>query len=175
MEFAATRDLFVIMGVAGAGKSVIGAAFGRALGIRFLDGDDYHPPHNIEKMAAGIPLTDADRAAWLESLGAELRGAHERGEGLVVACSALKRAYRDVLRRRAGAFVRFIYLRGDRQTIAARLKTRRGHFMPASLLDSQLATLEEPAPDERAWTVDVDASPEEIVQELVARVTRERS
>jgi gluconokinase len=163
------------MGVAGAGKSVVGSAFADAIGVAFVDGDDYHPRRNVEKMAAGIPLTDEDRAEWLGILGARLRAAHDAGEGLVVACSALKRAYRDVLRDTAGTFVRFVHLRGDRALIADRLGQRRGHFMPASLLDSQLATLEEPASDEQAWTFDVRATPQDIVAALCVLVSEQRS
>lgn len=158
------------MGVAGAGKSLIGALFARDAGIPFVDGDDYHPRRNVEKMAAGIPLTDDDRAEWLTILGSKLREAREGGSGLVIACSALKRIYRDTLRREAGAPVRFIYLRGPRATIAERLEGRRGHFMPASLLDSQLATLEEPGADEDAWVVDVRETPAAIVADLMTRV-----
>lgn len=161
--------LFVVMGVAGAGKSLIGTLFARELGVPFVDGDDYHPRRNVEKMAAGIPLTDDDRVDWLALLGRKLREADESGSGLVVACSALKRSYRDTLRREASAEVRFVYLRGPRTTIAERMSQRRGHFMPASLLDSQLATLEEPAADEGAWVVDVRETPERIVADLMQR------
>lgn len=160
---------YVVMGVAGSGKSVIGAALARALGMPFLDADDLHPADNVARMRAGIPLTDADRAGWLDAIAVRLSAATRAGAGLVVACSALKRAYRDRLR--AGApTVRFVFLRGDRELIAARLGQRRGHFMPPALLDSQLATLEEPDADERAWTVDVSQTPERIVGDLLRRV-----
>jgi len=119
-------------------------------------------------MSRGIPLTDDDRAAWLRALALRVRAAREAGTGLVVTCSALKRAYRDVLRAEA-AELRFVFLRGPRALIAERLAGRRGHFMPPALLDSQLDTLEEPAADERAWVCDVAAPPEEIVAALVAR------
>lgn len=168
---SANNGLYVVMGVAGSGKSVIGSAFGRALGVTFVEGDDYHPPDNIARMAAGIALTDDDRAGWLRSLGARIRDTNAAGVGLVMTCSALKRAYRDVLRVEAAAPLRFIFLRGDRALIAKRLATRSGHFMPPSLLDSQFATLEEPMPDEEAWVCDIRESPADLVATLVTRAT----
>lgn len=164
------HGLYVVMGVAGAGKSVIGSALARAIDATFVEGDDYHPPSNVSKMAAGIPLTDDDRAGWLRAIGQRLREARDARERVVVACSALKRAYRDVLRDAARAPVRFIYLCGGRELIAERLRRRRGHFMRESMLDSQFATLEEPAPDEDAWVVDVSDPPDAIVASLVARI-----
>jgi gluconokinase len=167
------RGLYVVMGVAGSGKTRIGSAFARALGVPFVDGDDVHPPANIDKMARGEPLTDHDRAGWLQALAARLHDAETAGTGLVVACSALKRAYRDVLRSGATRTpVRFIVLHGGQPLIAERLARRRGHFMPASLLESQFATLEIPTDDEQAWMVSVDASPERIVADLVARAVQ---
>jgi gluconokinase len=164
------RGLYVVMGVAGSGKSTIGAALARTLGVEFVEGDDYHPPENVERMARGIPLTDDDRAGWLRALASRLREAADAGTGLVMTCSALKRSYRDVLR--AGApDVRFVFLRGPRALIADRLANRRGHFMPASLLDSQFATLEEPSPDEGAWVCDIRESPDDLVATLVARTS----
>jgi gluconokinase len=160
------------MGVAGAGKSTVGAALARALGVEFVEGDGYHPQANRNRMAAGIPLTDEDRAGWLQALAARLRHAHANGEGVVLACSALKRAYRDVLRD-GGGVLRYIFLDGDRSMLAERLVSRQGHFMPASLLDSQLATLQRPAADEGAWTYDAAHAPDEIVRDVVARITRE--
>ncbi|HET7456678.1 MAG TPA: gluconokinase [Gemmatimonadaceae bacterium] len=169
MDFA-HRGLYVVMGVAGSGKSVVGAALARALGVEFVDGDDYHSAANVDRMARGIPLTDDDRAGWLRALAARLGEARDAGVGLVVACSALKRSYRDVLRAGAAPVeLRFVYLRGPRALIAERLAGRRGHFMPAALLDSQLEALEEPTPDEGAWTCDVRRSPAEIVAALVER------
>lgn len=160
-------SLFVVMGVAGAGKSLIGAEFARAIGVDFVDGDDFHSAGNVAKMAAGIPLTDDDRAAWLRTLGDKLRVARGARRGLVVACSALKRKYRDQLRRDAGGPLQLVYLRGTQALIAERLAHRRGHFMPVSMLESQLATLEEPGADEHAWVVDVAGQPEAIVRTLV--------
>jgi gluconokinase len=158
------------MGVAGSGKSTVGAALARALGVDFVEGDEYHPPENVERMARGIPLTDDDRAGWLCALARRLREAADAGTGLVMTCSALKRSYRDVLR--AGApDVRFVFLRGPRALIARRLANRRGHFMPVSLLDSQFATLEEPSSDEGAWVCDVTEPPEDLVAALMARAS----
>ena len=164
------RNLYVVMGITGSGKSTVGAMLAHALGIGFVEGDDYHPPENVRRMAAGIPLTDADRADWLQALAARLREARKSGAGLVVTCSALKRSYRDVLRA-AAPEVQFIYLEGSRALIAERVAERRGHFMPASLLDSQIATLEEPGSDERAWACDIKDSPQQIVNDIVARTS----
>ena len=155
------------MGVAGSGKSVIGAALAHALGVEFVEGDQYHSAENIERMSRGVPLTDADRSQWLRSLAARIREARDAGTGVVMSCSALKRSYRDILRAEANN-LRFVFLKGDRPLIAERLALRRGHFMPPSLLDSQLATLEEPSPDESAWVCDIRKSPEELVAALVS-------
>jgi gluconokinase len=157
------------MGVSGSGKSLIGAALAAALGVDFVEGDEYHPAENVRRMAAGIPLTDDDRAGWLRALATRIRESRDAGRGLVLTCSALKRAYRDVLRSGAPD-LQLVFLRGPRALIAERLASRSGHFMPASLLDSQLATLEEPSPDEGAWVCDIDESPESIVNAVVARV-----
>jgi gluconokinase len=161
------RGLYVVMGVSGSGKSLIGAAFARALGVDFVEGDDYHTAANVARMASGVPLTDEDRAEWLRSLAARIREAKDSGTGLVVCCSALKRSYRDILRS-AGSESRFVFLQGPRALLAERLANRRGHYMPPSLLESQLGTLEEPSPDEQAWVCDIGKSPEDIVAALVA-------
>ena len=157
-----------MMGVSGSGKSTIGAAFARALGIAFVEGDEYHPAENVKRMAAGIPLTDDDRAPWLRSLARRIREAKDAGTGLVMSCSALKRSYRDILRADV-AELRFVFLEGQRALIAERFAGRRGHFMPPSLLDSQFATLEEPSPDEDAWVCDIREAPQDLVAGLVAR------
>ena len=161
---------YVVMGVAGAGKSEIGAAFGHALGVTFLEGDTYHCAGNIARMAAGVPLTDDDRQDWLVAIAARLRESHRAGAGVVISCSALKRRYRDLLREGAPD-VRFIYLSGTRAILGARLAQRRSHFMPPSMLDSQLAILEPPTDDEAAWECDIDAPPAAIVGRLLARAT----
>ena len=157
------------MGVAGCGKSTIGAAFASALDVPFVEGDDFHPAENVRRMALGIPLTDDDRAQWLRALAARLREAKDAGTGLVMSCSALKRAYRDVLRA-AAPDVEFVFLKGERSLVAKRLAGRRGHFMPPSLLDSQFATLEDPTPDESALVCDIRKPPDDIVAALVERV-----
>jgi len=141
------------MGVSGSGKSTLGAALARALGVGFIEGDALHPPRNIAKMSVGEPLTDADRRPWLDAVAAALAEAARR-KGAVAACSALKRAYRDRIRQGAGTNVAFVYIDLDAATLHRRLAQRRGHFMPASLLDSQLAALEPPGPDEDAVVVD---------------------
>jgi len=161
--------LYVIMGVSGSGKSLIGAMFARALDVEFVEGDDLHPPDNVRRMAAGIPLTDDNRRGWLTKIAERLRDAKRAGLGLVVSCSALKRIYRDLLRSVATADVRFVYLAGSRELLAERLANRRGHFMPPSLLESQLAILEEPSPDEHAWVCDIRQAPDAIVADLVRR------
>jgi gluconokinase len=158
------------MGVSGSGKSLIGAGFARALGVDFVEGDEYHSAENVERMSRGIPLTDDDRARWLRSLAARIREAKEGGSGLVISCSALKRSYRDILRA-AAPELRFVYLKGGRVLIAKRLAGRRGHFMPPSLLESQFTTLEEPLPDEDAWVCDISEAAQDIVIALVARVS----
>ena len=167
----AGRGIYVMMGVSGSGKSLVGAAFARELGVAFVDGDDYHSAENVRRMASGIPLTDENRADWLQALAARIAEAHRNDEGLVVACSALKRSYRDILRS-AAPRVNFILLDGPRDLIARRMETRRGHYMPASMLDSQLATLERPEPDEDIWVADISCSPPSIVDDLVSRASK---
>ena len=163
------RGRYVVMGVSGCGKTTIGIALARALAVPFVEGDDFHPPENVRRMAGGIPLTDADRAGWLRALAGRLAQARESGAGLVMSCSALRRAYRDVLR--AGdPDVRFIFLDGPREVIAERLASRTGHYMPPTLLDSQLATLEKPDPDEDAWLCDLTDSADDIEADLLRRI-----
>jgi gluconokinase len=164
------RGLYVVMGVSGSGKSLIGAAFARALGIDFVEGDDYHSAENVQRMSREVPLSDDDRVRWLRSLAVRIRETKDAGTGLVMTCSALKRSYRDVLRAQASE-LRFVFLRGPPALLAERLASRRGHFMPPSLLDSQLATLEEPSPDEHAWVCDIRESPQDLVAALVARAS----
>ena len=164
--------LYVAMGVSGSGKTRIGANFAKAMGLAFIEGDDYHPPENVRRMSSGIPLTDEDRAGWLRLLAARIREAKNAGTGLVLACSALKRSYREILRDAARPEpLRFIYLRGTREGIGERRRARKGHFMNPALLESQFEALEEPAPDEDAWVCDVGSPPEEMVARLVARAS----
>lgn len=161
---------FVIMGVSGCGKSEIGAAVARALGARFIDGDDLHPASNIAKMTAGQALSDADRWPWLDQVGAALLA--EQG-AVVLGCSALKRRYRDAIRSAAGGDVCFLHLAGKREVIAARMQARAGHFMPPALLDSQFAALEPPEADEHAITVDIDQPPEGVIASLLAQISKD--
>ncbi len=155
----------VLMGVSGAGKTRIGRLLAAELGWAFLDADDLHPVANREKMASGRPLDDADRRPWLRRVRRAIEGRLERREAVVVACSALKRAYRDLLRRDL-AGVQIVHLRGDAGLIASRLAAREGHFMPPGLLASQLEALEEPSA--KCWTVDVNATPEAIAARIRA-------
>ena len=152
------------MGVSGSGKSTIGAALADRLGIPFVDGDALHPMTNVERMAAGIPLTDEDRWPWLKKVGEAMAAAS--GTGIVVACSALKRSYRDAIRAAAPEAL-FVYLDGPRELLASRLGHREGHFMPATLLDSQLEALEPLGDGERGIVISIDHSPEAIVRTLL--------
>jgi gluconokinase len=156
----------VLMGVCGCGKTTVGRALAAAMGWPFLDADDFHPEANVAKMRAGIALTDDDRWPWLDRLAAEMSAINARGAHAVLACSALRQAYRDRLAR--GGDVRFVHLKGDRATLVARLTARPGHYMPASLLDSQLATLEEPAD---APVVDIRRSVAEQVATIRNQLT----
>jgi gluconokinase len=162
-----TAPVVLVMGVSGAGKSTVGARLAAELGWAFLDGDDLHPAANIARMAAGVPLTDADRAPWLSAIGDRIDGWAASGTAGVVASSALKRAYRDGLRA-ARPPIELVYLHGERDLVAARLERRKGHFMPPGLLDSQLATLEPPAPEERAIPVDISLPLERQVAGVIA-------
>ncbi|MEI2298662.1 gluconokinase [Ensifer sp. MJa1] len=153
------RGAIVVMGVSGTGKTSVGEAIADACGYRFVEGDALHPAENILKMSAGIPLADADRWPWLEEIGRQLASSDAP---LVVSCSALKRSYRDLLRKSAGKPVAFVYLHGDRDVLVGRMQRRSGHFMPASLLDTQLATLEDPAGEPLTVAVDV-APPSQVV------------
>jgi len=135
--------IVVVMGVCGCGKTTVGEALAAATGWPFFDADGFHPPANVAKMAAGIPLTDLDRAPWLDRLAAEMGAIERAGGSAVLACSALKAAYRERLA--IAGDVRFVHLKGDRATIASRVAARTGHYMPAALVDSQFAALEPPA------------------------------
>jgi gluconokinase len=153
--------LVLVMGVSGAGKSTVGPLIAAGLGVGFDDADSFHPPANIAKMSRGEALDDADRAPWLDAIGAHL-SAH-RGRGCVVTCSALKRAYRDRLRA-AAPDLRLVFLSGNIELVAARQAARAGHFMPASLVASQFATLEAPDAEEGAIVLDVAATPQALAQ-----------
>ena len=159
--------LLVVMGVSGAGKSVIGSLLAERLGVQFADADDMHPASNVRAMAAGRPLTDDDRWPWLDAVGDAL--ARASTSGLVMACSALKRSYRDAIRAKAPD-ARFVHLDGTPELLRARIGARTGHFMPAALLDSQLAALEPLAPDEPGMTVSIDQTPIEVVAQIAGRL-----
>lgn len=157
--------LVVVMGVSGSGKSTVGAALAERLGTGFTDADALHPPANVALMQAGTPLTDDDRRPWLDAVGAEL--AAHTATGLVVACSALRRVYRDRLRGHAPRTV-FLHLAGDAAVLAGRMEHRHGHFMPPALLESQLATLEPLDDDEAGATLDLAAGVDDLVAQGVA-------
>ena len=166
-----TLPVLVVMGVSGSGKSTVAKPLAQQLGWPFQEGDDLHPAANVAKMKAGIPLDNADRAPWLDAIAAWIAGRLRQDTGGVVTCSALRRAYRDRLRA-AGDRVTFVYLKGSRSLIAGRVAQRQGHFMPAALLDSQFATLDEPSPDEHAIVVDIDQPVERQVDAIIAAVAR---
>ncbi|MEW1808152.1 gluconokinase [Pseudarthrobacter sp. NPDC080039] len=157
---APARPRVVVMGVSGCGKTTIGDLVARELGVPFLDGDSLHPVANVAKMAAGTPLTDEDRWPWLGIVGGELAAAGDGG--LVLACSALKRSYRDAIREHAPDTI-FLHLNGSKKVLAQRLEGRSGHFMPPALLDSQLATLEALDTDENGAVVDIGAPADQVV------------
>ena len=164
----------VTMGVCGSGKTTVGEEIARRLGVAFRDADEFHPHANVEKMSAGVPLTDGDRIPWLDGIGAAIRDA-DPGRPIVVSCSALKRAYRERIKERAGRPVDFVFLTGPRDVLRGRMHGRKGHFMPASLLDSQLATLEPPGADERAFTVSIELPVEEIVDKVLGELAGARA
>ncbi|WP_080578616.1 gluconokinase [Sinorhizobium fredii] len=157
----------VLMGVAGCGKSSVGAALANRLGAVYRDGDDLHPPENIAKMSKGIPLEDEDRWPWLTRVGEALQA----GTGpTIIGCSALKRAYRQHIESTAGRPVTFIHLAGTVEVIEKRMKERQGHFMPPALLASQFAALEPPGPDENAVSVDIDQPLDAVVEAIAAKL-----
>lgn len=162
--------IVIVMGVSGSGKSLVGSVLAEALGARFAEADSFHPPENINRMSAGMPLRDEDRWGWLDAIAIEITEAERKGETLVVTCSALKRIYRDRLRL-ASRHIRFVYLKVDRDTAAARVASRKGHFMPASLIDSQYADLQQPEADENSITLDARKTPSEIVGLAVAALS----
>jgi carbohydrate kinase (thermoresistant glucokinase family) len=160
--------VYVLMGVSGSGKTTVGKLLAEKLGLPFFDADDFHPASNIEKMRNNIPLNDEDRAPWLAAIARKIRQ-ENTARGAVVACSALKKKYRKLLKDSSPAIC-FIFLTGDRELIGHRLLQRRGHYMPRDLLDSQFAALE--APDQ-ALAVSVDKSPSEICDEIIERLKSE--
>lgn len=155
--------VIILMGVSGSGKTRVGKLLSRKTGLPFYDGDDFHPPANLRKMKNERPLNDQDRLPWLKSLASNVQGWEKNG-GAVLACSALKKHYRDLLTKNSTAQVQFIHLKGPQELIARRLKQREGHFMPPALLASQFKALEEP---DNALAVSVDQTPEEIVRQIL--------
>jgi carbohydrate kinase (thermoresistant glucokinase family) len=172
-EGGESLTIAVVMGVSGSGKTTIARGVAEREGWRLVEGDAFHPQENVAKMHAGTPLTDEDRWPWLRAIAREIDALRTRGESAVVACSALKRAYRAIL---VGdrPDVPLVYLRGSKALIADRLAQRKAHFMPLALLDSQFATLEEPGEDEHPIVVSIAAPPEAIVDEVV-RELKERA
>jgi gluconokinase len=164
-----TPCALIVMGVSGSGKSTIAENLAVRLGWRYEDGDKFHPASNVAKMSAGHPLTDEDRWPWLQAIADEIDRACKAGEHVVIACSALKHSYRDVLVH-GRTDVRIVYLRGTQELIAGRLAQRKGHFMPPGLLASQFKTLEPPDTDENPMTVPIDASVEEIVDDIASQL-----
>lgn len=153
---------FVFMGVSGCGKTTLGTLWAQEIGLEFFDGDDFHPRENIEKMTSGIPLQDSDREGWLNRLNALVRGSLDRG-GCVLACSALKESYRNRLGNGLDRRITFIYLKGSRECIKIRLEQRTGHYMPATLLESQFDALEEPVD---SVVLDISETPEAMLVRL---------
>ena len=162
--------VLVLMGVSGCGKTTVAQILAQRLHWAFKEGDALHPQANVDKMAAGHALDDADRAPWLALIADWVEARLDAGECGVITCSSLKRAYRELIGRR-GAGVEFVYLHGSRELIASRLADRHGHFMPTSLLDSQFATLEEPAADEPAIRVEIGAAPEQIADDIATALS----
>jgi gluconokinase len=166
---ATTPCALIVMGVSGSGKSTVADALAKRLGWRYEDGDRFHPPGNVAKMSAGHPLTDQDRLPWLQAIADEIDRVCREGERAVIACSALKRAYRDILLH-GRADVRFVFLKGTQDLIAGRLAARKGHFMPPDLLASQFRTLEPPATSEHPITVSIDAPVAAIVDDIIRQL-----
>ena len=152
----------IVMGVSGCGKSSVGEKLAEALHLVFVEGDALHPAANVEKMSKGIPLTDEDRMPWLDLIGEDMQASLDKSEGIIVSCSALKRVYRDRLRAAVGGNLFFVYLEGSKALLTKRMGERKGHFMPVSLLESQLATLEVPTGEPGVVTVDIDDTVEGI-------------
>lgn len=163
----AEAPILVVMGVSGSGKSTLAQALAQRLNCDFAEGDSFHSPENVAKMAAGTPLTDEDRWGWLQKLSERMAQSHARAQPLVLSCSALRKAYRDVLRSGAPG-VLFVHLHGDMAVLEQRLRNRPGHYMPPSLLQSQLQTLEMPQADEHVLSLDMTASVTTMVHQVMA-------
>ena len=162
----------VVMGVSGCGKTSVAEGLAASLGAAFIEGDSLHPAANVDKMSHGIALTDEDRWPWLDTVGRAMADVLAGNGSVVVSCSALKKAYRDRLRSSAGGKLAFVFLKGSRELLMSRMAAREGHFMPVSLLDSQLATLEDPSGEAGVVTVDIDASIDAIVASALDGLSR---
>lgn len=169
MADATNLCALIVMGVSGSGKSTIAEQLARRLNWRYEDGDRFHPASNVAKMSAGHPLTDEDRRPWLQAIADEIDRVGMAGERVVIACSALKREYRDILQHGRND-IRFVFLKGTQELIASRLASRKHHFMPPGLLTSQFQTLEPPGPAEHPVTVSIDATVEAIVDDIVGQL-----
>ncbi|SHG75945.1 gluconate kinase, SKI family [Kaistia soli DSM 19436] len=163
----------IVMGVSGSGKTTIGEALAAHFGTTFLEGDKLHPAANVAKMSAGIPLDDADRKPWLEAIAARLAESDDGPAGIVAACSSLKRSYRTILTSATRRRTTFVFLDGSLALLRERMNTRKGHFMPASLLDSQLATLERPGADEDVLIIDLDGDIDAELAATIAKIERD--
>ena len=171
---AVSKHAIVVFGVCGCGKSTVGKLLAVQLQSPFLEGDEFHPSENIQKMTANSPLSDEDRAPWLARLGQELGASARKNGNAVAACSALKKKYRDQLIEAAQMPITFVYLKGSQELIAGRMAKRPDHFMPTKLLESQFASLETPTPDEQAIILSIDKNPEEIVKAAFTKLRKNR-
>ncbi len=165
------HNAVVVMGVCGTGKTTVGEGVAHRFGCLFLEGDSFHPKENVEKMRAGLPLDDDDRWPWLEKLGRTIGDQVREGQKVVAACSALKRIYRDRLRHYAGRDILFIMLDGDSALIEKRMAARKGHYMPPTLLESQLAILERPGRDETSISLDVADTPQRLIDDAISAMS----
>lgn len=165
-----SEPIYVLMGVSGCGKTSVGEAVAADLGFEFIEGDALHPPANVEKMAQGIPLNDEDRFPWLDRIGARI--AEADGHGLVVSCSSLKKIYRERLRSFAKEPLTFVFLKGSEELLTERMARRKGHFMPLSLLKSQLATLEDPSGEPGVITVDISGTSQDVIERTLRAIAR---
>ena len=167
-------DIVIVMGVSGSGKSTVAEGLSTVLGCEFAEGDAFHPDANVEKMRTGTPLTDEDRWPWLEAIGEWISGKESRGESAVVTCSALRRVYRDLLRR-GRPHVRFLHVTAESDVIPARMEHRPGHYMPPSLLASQLATLEPLGDDEPGVVITTDGTPAQVLDRALDALGQPRT